>query len=171
QGGAVAWLAIEDAAHPWPALPSRTTSAGPFYLVWDHPEASKVRSEQWPHGLVSLRFVASPVHRWPQLGLPADHASDAAARSGQAVFLSLCLPCHRFNGGGASDTGPDLGQPMSATQYMTDTGLRALIRNPRSVRSWPGQRMEGFGQQTLPDADLDDLLIYLRVMTGAGHPN
>jgi mono/diheme cytochrome c family protein len=164
QGGAVAWLAIEDPAQPWPPLPNRATSAGPFYLVWEHPDASKVRSEQWPHGLLSLTLVENPVHRWPQLELPAEHSADVAARSGQTVFLSLCLPCHRLNGGGASDTGPDLGQPMNATGYLTETGLRALIRNPRGVRSWPGQRMEGFGQKTLPEADLDSLLVYLRVM-------
>jgi mono/diheme cytochrome c family protein len=163
-GGAVAWVAIEDPAHPWPPLPNRATSAGPFYIVWEHPEASRIRSEQWPHGLLSLGLVEGPVKRWPQLELPATHAADAAARSGQAVFLSLCLPCHRLNGGGASDTGPDLGQPMGATNYLTEAGLRALIRNPRGVRSWPGQRMEGFGQKTLPEADLDDLLVYLRLM-------
>lgn len=166
-GGAVAWLAIEDPAHPWPPLPTRTTSAGPFYLVWEHPEASRVRSEQWPHGLLSLTFVEGPLQRWPQLELPDAHSSDATARSGQAIFLSLCLPCHRLNGGGASDTGPDLGQPMSATAYLTETGLRALIRNPRAVRSWPGQRMEGFGRKSLPDTDLDDLLVYLRVMAAS----
>ncbi len=167
-GGAIAWLAIEDPARPWPALPHRTTSAGPFYIVWEHPEASRVRSEQWPHWLVSLTLVESPVHRWPQLELPADQADDPAARSGQAVYLSLCLPCHRLNGGGASLTGPDLGQPMSATEYLTEKGLRTLIRNPRAVRSWPEQRMEGFGQKSLPDADLDSLLVYLRVMAQKG---
>jgi hypothetical protein len=53
---------------------------------------------------------------------------------------------------------------MNATQYLTDVGLRAIIRNPRSVRSWPNQTMEGFGQKTLPDSEVDNLLVYLRVM-------
>ena len=164
-GGAVAWLAIEDPARPWEPLPHHTTSAGPFYVVWENPERSNIRSEQWPHWLVSLALVESPLRRWPQLELPSGQTSDAsAARSGQKIFLTFCLPCHRLNGGGASDTGPDLGQPMNATQYMTEAGLRALVRNPRSVRSWPGQKMGGFGQKTLPDTDLDNLLIYLRVM-------
>ncbi len=164
-GGAVAWLAIEDPARSWEPLPHHTTSAGPFYLVWENPERSNIRSEQWPHWLVSLALVESPLHRWPQLALPPGQTSDtSAARSGQKIFLSFCLPCHRLNGGGASDTGPDLGRPMNATQYLTEAGLRAIIRNPRSVRSWPNQTMEGFGQKTLPDADLDNLLAYLRVM-------
>lgn len=165
-GGAVAWLAVEDPDHPWEPLPHRTQSAGPFYLVWENPERSNIRSEQWPHWLVSLALVESPLHRWPQLELPSGQGSDtAAARSGQKIFLSFCLPCHRLNGGGASDTGPDLGQPMSATHYLTEAGLRGIIRNPRSVRTWPTQIMQGFGEKTLPEADLDKLLVYLRVMT------
>jgi len=162
-GGAVAWLAIEDPARPWESLPHQTKSAGAFYLVWENPERSNIRTEQWPHWLVSLTLVESPLHRWPQLELPPGQNANAA-RAGQKVFLSFCLPCHRLNGGGASDTGPDLGQPMSATEYLTEAGLRAIIRNPRSVRTWPNQTMGGFGSKSLPDSDVDNLLVYLRVM-------
>ena len=38
-GGAVAWVAVEDPAAPWPNLPGREVSGGPFYLVWEHPRA------------------------------------------------------------------------------------------------------------------------------------
>ena len=31
---AVAWLAIEPADMPWPPLPGKAASAGPFYIVW-----------------------------------------------------------------------------------------------------------------------------------------
>jgi mono/diheme cytochrome c family protein len=161
-GGAVAWLAVEDPARPWEPLPHQRKSAGPFYVVWENPQRSNIRSEQWPHWLVSLELVESPLHRWPQLELPAEQTS--AARAGQKIFLSFCLPCHRLNGGGASDAGPDLGQPMNATEYLTDAGLRGIIRNPRSVRTWPNQTMGGFGNKTLPDSDVDDLLVYLRAM-------
>jgi len=165
RGGAVAWLAVEDPAHPWDLLPHQAKSAGPFYVVWENPERSNIRTEQWPHWLVSLALVESPLHRWPQLELPPGQTADAtAARAGQKVFLSFCLPCHRLNGGGASDTGPDLGQPMNATEYLTQTGLRAIIRNPRAVRTWPNQTMGGFGSKSLPDDDVDNLLVYLQVM-------
>jgi hypothetical protein len=70
-----------------------------------------------------------------------------------------------LNGGGASDTGPDLNRPMNPTQYLTEAGLRALIRSPRSVRTWPDQLMGGFDKATLPDADLDALVAYLRSMS------
>jgi mono/diheme cytochrome c family protein len=165
-GGAIAWLAVEDPAHPWPPLPHQTTSAGPFYLVWEHSQRSGVRSEQWPYALASISLSESPVRRWPQLALPADRSTDTSARSGQKVFFAMCLPCHQLNGGGAGKVGPDLGQPMNATQYLTEAGLRAIIRDPRAVRTWPDQHMAGFDPKTLPEADVDALVAYLRAMAG-----
>ena len=166
-GGAVAYLAVEDPAHPWPALPNQKTSAGPFYLVWDHPQRSNVRTEQWPYGLASIALAQSPVHRWPQLSLPALHAADTAAAAGQKVFVTFCLPCHQLNGAGVGKVGPDLGRPLNVTRYLTETGLRAIVRNPAAVRTWPEQHMTGFSPKTLPDADLDALVAYLQAMAGA----
>jgi mono/diheme cytochrome c family protein len=163
-GGAVAYLAVEDPAHPWPRLPRRTDTAGPFYLIWAHPERSAVTREQWPYQLGRLTFVASPVRRWTQLAVPGAVAADAPARRGQEVFVIQCLPCHRLNGGGASGAGPDLGRPMNPTQYLSEAGLRAIIRNPRAVRTWPGQQMIGFNKAIIPDDDLDALMAYLHVM-------
>jgi hypothetical protein len=34
--------------------------------------------------------------------------------------------------------------PMNATEYLTDQGPRALVRDPKSVRTWPLQQMPGF---------------------------
>ena len=172
-GGSVAYIAVEDPAHPWPSLPNKTETAGPFYLIWDHPERSGITREQSPYQLSSLSFTESPVHRWTQLALPVNIPIDAAARHGLDVFVTQCLPCHRLNGGGGSDTGPDLGRPMNPTQYLTDAGLRAIIRNPKGVRTWPGQQMIGFSTQILPDADLDALVAYLRTMLAstAGCPD
>jgi mono/diheme cytochrome c family protein len=98
------------------------------------------------------------------MAVAADLPQDAPARRGQAVFVAQCLPCHRMKGAGASDLGPDLGAPMSPTQYMTPEGLRVLIRNPKAVRTWPGQQMPGFDAATLPDADLEALIAYLAHM-------
>jgi mono/diheme cytochrome c family protein len=167
-GGAVAYIAIEDPSHPWPKLPKSTETAGPFYLIWDHPERSSITREQWPYQVVRINFVESPVHRWPQIAAPATLAADAPARRGQEVFITQCLPCHRINGGGASDTGPDFGRPMYPTQFMTEAGLRALIRNPKSVRTWPEQQMIGFGKDLISDDDLDSLVAYLSSMAEAG---
>lgn len=165
-GGSAAWVAIEDPNHPWPKLPGRNASAGPFYLIWQYPERSRVSNEQWPYMLEKLTAVQSPELRWPQLKVDAALPADAPARHGEEVFVTQCFPCHRLNGGGASDIGPDLGQPMAATDYLTEAGLRALVRDPKSVRIWPQQQMPPFSSAVLPDADLDALIAYLRQIAG-----
>jgi mono/diheme cytochrome c family protein len=137
-------------------------TAGPFYIVWQNPERSGVVPEQWPYAVAELEGVESPAHRWPQLRLDASVPADAPARRGQEVFATFCLACHRLDGGGAATMGPDLGRPMSPTQYLTEPGLRALIRDPKSVRTWPEQHMPGFDEATLPEADLDAVIAYLR---------
>ena len=121
-------------------------------------------SEQWPYQLASVTSVQSPARRWPQMAVDASLPADAPARRGQAVFTTQCLSCHRMKGAGAADVGPDLGQPMNPTQYLTPDGLRGLIRNPKAVRTWPQQEMPGFDEATLPEADLDALIAYLAVM-------
>jgi mono/diheme cytochrome c family protein len=161
-GGSVAWIAVENPGHPWPKLPAKDASAGPFYLIWQYPERSHVVSEQWPSMLEKLTAVQSPELRWPQLEVNAALPADAAARVGEAVFATQCLPCHRLNGSGASQIGPDLGQPMAATDYMTEPGLRALVRDPKSVRTWPQQQMPAFSPTLMPDTDLNALIAYLK---------
>jgi mono/diheme cytochrome c family protein len=157
-GGSVAWVAVEDPAHAWPKMRGKDTSAGPFYLVWQYPG----RNEQWPYMLEKLTAVQSPEVRWPQLKANETLPTDAPARLGETVFATQCLPCHRLNGGGGSGIGPDLGQPMAATDYMTERGLRALVRDPKSVRTWPQQQMPAFPPTILPDADIEAVIAYLK---------
>lgn len=170
-GGSVAWVAVEDPKAPWPPLPGKEVSAGPFYLVWEHPERSGVGSEQWPYQLSALTAVESPAHRWPQMAVGDALGADAPARKGQEVFTVQCMPCHRMKGAGAADVGPDLGAPMGPLQYLTEHGLRQLIRNPKAVRTWPQQQMPGFDVAKLSDAELDDLIAYLTYMTPAAKPD
>lgn len=162
KGGAIPWLAVEPPDRSWPDLPGKHVTAGPFYIVWENPERSGVSPEQWPYALAALTGVGSPAHRWPQLRLSDAVPADAPARRGEQVFATMCLSCHRLDGGGAATMGPDLGRPMNPTEYLTEPGLRALIRNPKSVRTWPEQRMPGFEEATLPEGDLDALIAYLR---------
>lgn len=160
-GPAVPWIAVEDPAHSWPLLPGKAQSAGPFYLVWENPEAARISSEQWPYALAALTEVASPVQRWPAIAVAASLPANAVARRGQAVFIINCLPCHQLAGNGEGSMGPDLLKPMPATTYLTETGLRALIRNPASVRHWPAQQMPGFDPAAIPDSDVDAVIAYL----------
>jgi mono/diheme cytochrome c family protein len=163
-GGSVPWIAVEDPVHPWPTLPGKAITAGPFFLVWEHPERSGVTIEQWPYALAELRGVEPPAQRWPQILVDARVPADAPARRGQAVFITQCMPCHRMNGAGEGVMGPDLNRPMNPTDYVTPAGLHALIRNPKNVRTWPMQQMVGFDAAVLPDPDVDALIAYLKHM-------
>jgi mono/diheme cytochrome c family protein len=75
-----------------------------------------------------------------------------------------CLPCDRLDGRGEGAVGPDLLRPMPAIACLTETGLRALIRNPAAVRSWPAKQMPAFGA-TITDSDIDAVISYLRYLT------
>jgi mono/diheme cytochrome c family protein len=162
---AIAWLAIEPADKPWPPLPGKAASAGPFYILWTGTLAATIRSEQWPYQVAKLASQPSPAARWPALGvdpaLPATHP----VRAGKALFVTQCLPCHTLNGAGASTIGPDLNKPMSPTEYLTPAALRALIRDPKSVRTWPGQLMPGFASDQMSDREIDLVIGYFAHMT------
>ncbi|RXV69616.1 cytochrome c [Burkholderia stabilis] len=162
--GAVAWLAIEDPAHPWPKLPGKQVSAGPFYLVWLGPDASSVRGEQWPYQIVRITIESSPVTRWPSLAVDSALPENDPARAGQHLFVTQCLACHRLDGAGSSHAGPDLNTPMNPVDYFQPAALRRYIRNPASVRDWPGRSMPAFPPDQLSDRELDQIVAYLAYM-------
>jgi mono/diheme cytochrome c family protein len=163
---AVPYLAIEPAEKPWPVIPGKTVSAGPFYLVWFRPEASGVRSEQWPYAVASFRTAESPLRRWPALAVDAALPADSPIRAGQSVFITQCMVCHGLNGSGNADVGPDLNIPQNPTEYLTAPALRQLIRNPASVRHWPDMKMQGFEPDALSDQEIDQIIAYLGHMAG-----
>ncbi len=165
-GPARAWLAVEDPAHPWPALGQGKKTAGPFYLVWTNPQAGHISPEQWPYNVASIRRLAPVAERFPAM-LPAPQlAADDPVNQGFALFQKNCMACHRLNGAGDAQMGPDLNIPFSPTEYLSGDFLRRYIRDPQSLRQWPQAKMPGFDQAVLPDAELDKLVAYLRHMAG-----
>lgn len=166
EGGAEPWLAVETAEAPWPPLPGKEASAGPFYLVWLRPEASGVRSEQWPYAVANIRSVPSPASRWPEIAVdPALPATDPI-RAGQELFVVQCMACHTLNGAGSASMGPDLNRPANPTDYFTPEALRLLIRDPSALRSWPAMQMPAFDETMLSERELDQILAYLAHMAG-----
>ena len=162
--GAEAWLAVEPEGKPWPKLGPDKAGAGPFYLVWLHPEAGHVGPEQWPYQIVSVRTLAAPATRFPAMRPAAGLGKDDPVMRGFAVFQRNCITCHTLNGQGDAKLGPDLNIPHSPTEYLRADMLRTLIRNPQDMRHWPQAKMPAFGEGTLSDADLDDLIAYLTHM-------
>lgn len=164
KGPAQAWLAIEDPARPWPALSRDKPGAGPFYLVWTHPEASHISPEQWPFQVASIRRLPPVAERFPALRPASGLSASDPVTHGFTLFQKHCLACHRLNGAGDAQFGPDLNIPHNPTEYLRPEFLRAYIRDPQSLRQWPQARMPGFSASVLPDAELDALLAYLKHM-------
>jgi mono/diheme cytochrome c family protein len=164
-GKAVAWLAIEPTDHPWPPIAGKDASAGPFYIVWTGAAVDTIRSEQWPYQMAKLISQRSPAARWPALAVDAALPATDPVRAGQALFVVQCLPCHKLNGAGASDVGPDLNLPQNPTEYFTPRALHDLIRNPRSVRTWPAMGMPAFAD-ALSDREIGMIVDYLKHMAG-----
>ncbi len=161
-GRPIAMLAVEDPVAPWPVVRDHQTSAGPFYIVWIGGGVSAIRTEQWPYQVASITEAASPVNRWPQLAVAATIPRNAPVRQGQALFLTQCLACHKLAGGGESEVGPDLAFPMSPTEYFTPAALRKFLRDPASLRDWPGRKMPAFGPNALSENEIDLIILYLQ---------
>lgn len=156
------WLAIESPQAPWPPLSRDGLSAGPFFLVWLMPEKAGISPEQWPYRIIGISAAPALEKRFPAL-LPKTPANSPAQR-GLRVFVANSSACHKLDGAGDAAVGPDLNRPSNPTQYFQAPFLRKLIRSPASVRDWGQRIMPGFSPAVLSDAQLDDLLAYLRQM-------
>lgn len=168
---AVAYVAIETADKPWPSVPAKERSAGPFYIVWLGDRATSVPALEWPYQVFRLTVQDAPTKRWPALAVDAKLPALDPARAGQNLFARICFTCHSLNRAGLAAVGPDLNLPMNPTEYLTDAGLRALIRDPRAVRTWPEQRMPGFTEEQLSDQEVGVIVDYLKHMAGRKAPS
>ena len=162
-----AFLAIETAAAPWPKLPGGgTTTAGPFYIVWQRRPGIEISSEYWAYHLAALTVTDSPAKRWPGLAVGADVPATDPVRRGLDRFVAVCMACHRFAGAGEGTQGPDLARPMNPVDYFQPAALRKFLRDPKSVRDWPEQKMPAFSEENLSDADINGIVAWLAYKAG-----
>jgi mono/diheme cytochrome c family protein len=163
--GSGAYLAVEPADAPWPPLKSgEPATAGPFHVVWARADKSAVAQELWLAQITRIEEVQPLAKRFPMIVPASSVAANHPIRAGFAAFQKHCMSCHTINGGGDSIIGPDLNIPYNPTEYMRPEALRRLIRDPQSLRRWPGSRMPAFDAKTLPDREMAELLAYLRHM-------
>lgn len=164
QKGARAWLAVEDPAQPWPALAEGKPSAGPFYLVWTNPQAGHISPEQWPFQISGIKQLKTVAERFPALLPDPKLAANDPINQGFGLFQKNCLACHRLNGAGDAQVGPDLNIPYNPTEYFGGDFLKRYIRDPQSLRHWPQAKMPAFATSVLPDNELELLVGYLKHM-------
>lgn len=165
--GAIAYIAIESPTAKWPPLNSQSqkASAGPFYLVWMNPHLSRIAREEWPYQLSAFE-AKKPLHEtYPEIFPKASLGKEHSIHRGFKTFIKNCFPCHTMNFQGSSQLGPDLNVPMNPTEYLLPSALIALIRDPQAVRHWPLSKMHGFPKNELTDAELNDLISYLKHMS------
>ncbi len=160
---AIAYLAVEDPKKPWPIIPKKKTSAGPFYLIWKNAEASKIGSEQWPFQVISFSVKGSLRETYPLIH-PKENASQEA-KKGFQVFTKNCFACHKMNGQGLAAMGPDLNIPMNPTEYWQKKAFPQLVRDPHKVRTWPALQMNvHFTAKDISDQEMEQLWGYLEHM-------
>lgn len=169
-GAARAYLAIEPSHLTWPPLGPNKPSPGPFYLVWTNAAGSGVTPSEWPWQLATIRIQESVAHRFPAIAPDKSARQDNTIWGGFDVYSKQCLSCHTINKQGDATMGPDLNQPLNPLEYLTEPALRKLIRDPKSVRDWPGSVMPGFDATRVSDEELDNLIAYLRHMTSRKIP-
>jgi mono/diheme cytochrome c family protein len=161
-----AYIAIEPANDRWPALkPDSPQSAGPFYLIWEHPEKSKIVTEEWPFQLVAFEAQLPPELQFPATAPAREHDKHSPVWRGYMAFIQNCFACHTMNKEGTSQIGPDLNWPFNPTEYFKAGYLEKIIRDPQSVRHWPQSKMAGVDASVLSDKDLKALVQYLQHMS------
>jgi mono/diheme cytochrome c family protein len=155
-----AFLAVADLDVPgWEPVGAQQVSPGPYYLVWRGDDKKDTSAYPRPYQLVAIAvtsFEESFPHTTPE-GAPE------AAQRGFALFRSQCIRCHAINRSGGR-VGPDLNVPQSIVEYRPEEQIRTYIKNPFAFRygNMPANPHLG-------DADLDDLLAYLRAMSQHKH--
>ena len=166
----IAYLAIETKQQPWPRLSynnpdlhnPESGSAGPFQIIWLHPEKSYVSNEYWAWKVVSIHIHSVLDKR---LYLQAPATKNRHIQNGYKAYASRCLGCHTLNNVGKGKIGPDLNKPVSAvTRFHDDYLLKKFIRDPQSVRQRKNDRMSGTSEMFLSQRDMDDLVLYLHYM-------
>jgi mono/diheme cytochrome c family protein len=153
---AVAYVAVERADAPWPPLPGQDKGPGPLYLVWAGSDLSAVRSEHWAWHLAALAARDAPAKGWPQIAVDPALPPTDPIRTGQGLFVTQCLSCHRFSGAGSADAAPALTLPPTPTEAAT---LGALLRGAH-----------GLGAGKLSDGEIGLIADYLRHMAGRTTP-
>jgi mono/diheme cytochrome c family protein len=163
-GQSRAYIAIENPIAKWPHLPMKpgTGTAGPFYLVWLNPELSGILQEEWPYQVVAFEVKGRLQDLYP--GIFPRHQEDTRVARGMKLFQQTCFACHTVNRQGPSQVGPDLNLPLNPTEYLKESVLPRYIRDPKSIRSWEGSKMPGFGPETFSDEDIANLVAYLKEM-------
>lgn len=160
EGGA--FVAFDDVDVPgFAPIGPQGVSPAPAYLVWTRPGQSDLATHPRPWQLASIEIAAIETIYPHVVPTGADVGSDAML--GFRIFRDRCIRCHAINREGGR-VGPDLNVPRSIVEYRSEEQIRQYVRDPTAFRygAMPPHR-------DLTDAQLDQLLAYLREMSTRKH--
>lgn len=171
KNASIAYLAIEP-NKKWPILFNHTnTSAGPYAVIWTHPERSYISDEYWAWSVVKI-IEHQAIDESIVISPPSNLTKKNKKRvlNGYRIYVSHCSSCHTINHIGKATIGLDLTQPKTIFAYYPDKNkLKQFIRNPESVRKIPNGRMSGSSYAGLNDSDLEDLIYYFEFVVNKKH--
>lgn len=162
-----AFLAFEDADRAaagqggFDPIDRRQVDPAPFYLVWQGEGRDDPTLWPWPFQLATID-VTPFARRFPHVVPPGVAAGSPEVR-GFELFRRSCIACHAINGEGGK-VGPDLNVPRSIVDYRPEAQIKAFVRDPASFRYTTMPPHPNFS-----DADLEDLVTYLRHMSRHRH--
>ena len=168
-----AWLAFDRADEQGFSISKlesgkrQRIALGPFYLVWENLEDTRIRLEGdygWPYQLVGVDLIDAR-DRFPKMVPPRD--ASARELAGFEAFRVHCSKCHPLNGEGGA-IGPELNGAVSPLEARRTAWLRQWIDDPSQMN--PTSRMPRLNP-ALPDRDetIDAILAYLSVMSESRH--
>ena len=156
------FLAVETPEAKWPPIPEQgKVTPAPFFLIWQDAQPGEISPEYWVYKLAALTVTDSPFKRWPALNVAEDLPATHPARRGLDRYVALCISCHRFNGAGEGEMGPDLGRPMNPVDYFQPQAFRKFLRSSKSVRDWPERKMPSFVEEVMSNEDMEALIAWL----------
>ena len=156
----IGYLAIEPKT-TWPKLWNDTgETAGPYQVIWTHPEVSHISDEYWAWSVTSIAIHPSLPK---DMIIPAPETERSSVLRGHQIYISHCAACHNIDNIGKAVIGPDLsGKNAPLTAYPSRQQLAAFIRNPNQFRSG---RMSGSSFEGLPNEELENLIDYFEFLS------
>lgn len=145
----------------WEPVGRKSSSPGPFYLVWTGEGQSAQKGYPWPWQIKSMNIMRFE-DQYP-LVYPEGADRGSPEYKGYEIFKARCVRCHSMNGQGGK-VGPDLNAPKSIVTYRPEYMIKEFIKHPSKYRY-----TQMPDHPDLTDNDIESIIEYFRYMNRIKH--